>query len=253
MSPEARCESACLRTAGGVELAFDRYGSGSDTLVVVSHGLQAHRGLTEIRRLAAHLAGRCDVVALDCRGHGESGGRFSFGRHEWRDLAEAVGQLRGSYRAVGGIGFSFGAFHTCVAAARAGCFDSVMLVSGPKSLWVLDHNPLTAGLARSLGLMLHRRRKRTRFSMRDGFGWRVTPEQCIGELRAPVHFVHGDADWLVSAGHSAALYEQARSPKRLTVLPGGLHAEYLLLQMPERFLPLVDEWLDTTLRPSDAG
>src|SRR5207248_3231822 len=100
-----------------------------------------YRRLEELQQLAAHLSRRFDVVTFDCRGHGESGGRFSFGLREWRDLAELAASVGAKYRAVGGIGFSFGAFHTCLAAARARCFDSVMLVSGPKDFRILDHNP----------------------------------------------------------------------------------------------------------------
>ena len=43
------------------------------------------------------------------------------------------------------------------------------------------------------------------------------------------------------------MHARARGPKKPTVLEGGLHAEYLISQMPERFIPAVADWFSETL------
>jgi pimeloyl-ACP methyl ester carboxylesterase len=234
-------------TSSGITLAYDLIQSGSDRLVVLSHGIFGHRGLPELRRLAEALAPELDVLLFDCRGHGESGGRFSFGREEWRDLAELVRSVGQPYRAVAGVGFSFGGFHTCLAAARARCFDAVMLVSAPKDFGILDHNPFGPGLRESLRLMPRRSRPRTRLALALALGRRTMPIDCVGEVRVPIHFVHGDQDWLIHPRHARLLFERAWPQRELTVLEGGLHAEYLIEQMPDRILPLIRLWLHKIL------
>jgi pimeloyl-ACP methyl ester carboxylesterase len=236
-----------FRTPSGVELAYDLRRTGSERLVIVSHGIFGHRRLHEIQRLSEFLAERFDVLIYDCRGHGDSTGRFSFGMQEWRDLAALTEGVGGDYRAVGGLGFSFGGFHTCIAAARTRCFDAVMLVSAPKDFRILDHNPFGPGLRASFRLMLQRSRRRTRLSLVRALGPRTMPIACVADIRVPVHIVHGDQDWVVHVRHARAMFEKAWQRRELTVLPGGLHAEYLIEQMPDEILPLIRNWFDRVL------
>jgi pimeloyl-ACP methyl ester carboxylesterase len=238
--------SDTFETPTGVRLEYDLTTSGADALIIVSHGVFAHRGLHELETLTAALAERFDVLRFDCRGHGGSSGRFSFGQNEWRDLAALTERSRAGYRAVGGIGFSFGGFHTCLAAARARCFDAAMLVSTPKDFGIADHLPSGRGLAASIPRMRARRRRRARLG--SPFGRRLMPIQCIGEIAVPLHIVHGDSDWLIHHRHAIALQRAAPARTPLTILEGGLHAEYLIDQMPRRFLPLVADWFAMALR-----
>lgn len=55
----------------GQRVAFEALGSGPDAVLLV-HNLMAGRG--SFAAVAARLAPRCRVLALDLRGHGESGG-----------------------------------------------------------------------------------------------------------------------------------------------------------------------------------
>jgi surfactin synthase thioesterase subunit len=76
------------------------------------------------------------------------------------------------------------------------------------------------------------------------------PIECIAEINVPLHIVHGDADWLIHHRHAIELHRKAPLRTPLTLLDGGLHAEYLVEQMPERFMPLVSGWFEETLDAS---
>ena len=56
--------------SGGVEIAFEDAGHGEPALVLIH---PAFSNLSHFDPLVAHLAGRHRVIALDLRGHGESG------------------------------------------------------------------------------------------------------------------------------------------------------------------------------------
>lgn len=56
----------------------------------------------------------------------------------------------------------------------------------------------------------------------------------------PLLLVHGDADEVVSLEHAYKLYEKAKEPKELTVIPGAKHK----LRLEEAAMATVLDWLE---------
>jgi fermentation-respiration switch protein FrsA (DUF1100 family) len=52
----------------------------------------------------------------------------------------------------------------------------------------------------------------------------------------PLLIVHGEDDFLIPPKHGQRLYDNAREPKELLMIPRGLHAENLLADDPEPLL-----------------
>ena len=222
-------------TADGVTLRATRIATGSRRVGLVSPGIFLHRDSVEHRALARRLAALADVVTLDIRGHGDSGGAFTWGVREPEDVAAVAAALRRTYDRVGGLGFSFGGHHVGMAAARHRAFDAVALVAAPRNLFLLDHNFLTAGLLRSAPLILRRRRRRTRLALP------IRPPASLARVvdriaPTPLLIAHGSADWLIPPRHAQVLYARAGEPKSLVMIDRGLHAENILVDEPE---PLV--------------
>jgi len=242
-APEERIES--FRAADGVSLRLTRLLTGRRRVVLVAPGIFLHRDSAEHRGLARRLAAVADVATVDIRGHGDSEGAFSWGEREPGDMAALAASLRAHYDRVGGLGFSFGGHHVGVAAARHRAFDAVALVAAPRHL-ALDHNPLTAGLAQSLPLMVRRRRRPTRLGLP-----RHRPEgltSVIGMIApVPLLIAHGTADWLVPPSHAQALFDRAGEPKSLLMLERALHAEYILVQDPEPLVTSLLSFFDSSL------
>ena len=231
--PEAAAEEMeSFQTADGVTLRGTKLTTGSRRVVLVSPGIFLHRDSVEHRSLARRLAAYADVVTLDIRGHGDSEGAFTWGVREPEDVAAVAATLRRTYDRVGGLGFSFGGHHVGMAAARHRAFDAVALVAAPRSLFVLDHNFLTAGLLRAAPLMLRRRRRRTRLAL---------PRRAPAALArvvdriapTPLLIAHGTADWLIPPHHARELFARAGEPKSLVMLEGALHGENILVDEPE--------------------
>jgi pimeloyl-ACP methyl ester carboxylesterase len=241
-----------FRTPDGVRLRYTRRTAGRPRAILVTPGILMHRESDEHQLLAGRLTEQADVVTLDVRGHGDSGGFFTWGVREPQDLASLAAFLRARHRYVslGGLGFSFGGLHTAVAAARAQPFDAVALVGAPHRLFILDHNFLTAGFVRGLPLALRRRRRFTRL-------WPVppglppTPSHLVGRIApVPLLIVHGADDWLIPPAHARRLYAAAGEPRELALIPGGLHAENMLADRPEALLALLLRFFARTLSPS---
>ena len=244
MSP-AESGPRTLRRPDGARLVWERFGPSQAPTVIVTHGLFCYRTMRELVVLRdGLLEAGYGVVLWDVRGHGDSTGRFTWGAEEWRDLLDLCEQVRGEVgegSPIHGIGFSFGAFHSLLAAAGGAPFASLVLVGGPRDF---------RGLAPAIfgGHLLRTMRHRTRRPLlvpRLGWPWRGQrqPREVVAGIEQPLLFVHGTADWIVPARHSEDLARLAGKNASLSILEGGLHAEYLLAQDPGRFFEQVLPWL----------
>lgn len=168
---------ARFRARDGVELAYTQERGAGERLVLVVPGILTDRRCAELRLLARELMPLGDVATLDVRGHGDSGGAFSYGRLEPDDVAEWARALAPGYRELVLVGFSFGGLHALVAAARhPGLVARVASVAAPAHLALVDHVPSPRGLWRSLPWMARRRRRLARLGLPRGLrpcrcGW----------------------------------------------------------------------------------
>lgn len=227
---------ASLRARDGVELAYTLQRAGHESLALVVPGILTDRRCAELQLLARELLPLADVATLDVRGHGDSGGAFSYGRHEPEDVAEWVRALAPQYRELVLIGFSFGGLHALMATARnAGLVARVATVAAPAHLALLDHLPSARGLLRNLPWMARRRRRLTRLALPRGLP--PVPLRLVARIApTPLLLIHGLQDWLVPPSHARRLFAAAREPKALELIEGGLHAEYMLAADPEPLL-----------------
>jgi pimeloyl-ACP methyl ester carboxylesterase len=230
----------------GVTLRATRRSAGRRRVILVVPGIFLHRESVEHRLLAHRLSAIADVVTVDVRGHGDSEGAFSWGVQEPDDIAAVAAALRTRYDRVGGLGFSFGGHHVGLAAADRHPFDAVALVAAPRNLFLLDHNFLTAGLARSLPLIVRRKRRPTRVAV----PLRRPPSLVRAVERiapTPLLIAHGLADWLIPPAHARDLFARAGGPKNLVLIERALHSENILVDEPEPLLGALTAFFDRTL------
>ena len=233
----------------GVELMLTRRGEGGRRAVIVAPGLFTHREVPEHRALAERLAEIADVFTLDVRGHGESGGAFTWGVREPSDVAALARRLRREYAHVGGVGFSFGGYHVGAAAARFQAFDAVAMVATPRSFFIVDRHFLLRGIVRSIRAFRNRRATLRRFSIVPSRGPRrpSAAEIVPGIAPAPLLIAHGTADWLLGTHHAHDLFKRATDPKSLLLVDGGSHAEGMMIAHPEALSRPLIEFLDRHL------
>lgn len=231
-----------IRAADGIEAAATSWESGRASAVVLVHGLLGTRTMREIVHVAEALAPQHDVLAVDMRGHGDSPGRFTWGREEWREVRAAVEHVARPARDVAVVGFSLGGFHAVRAAAHGAGVSRLVLVGAPADLRVFDHFPLGPRLLRHLPAVWARKRRRLRAEL-PAFGARgALADEEIARVRVPVLLIHGGGDWLISERH-ARRYEASLPDSRRKTIPGGFHGEYLVRSHGDELLAAVVEFL----------
>ena len=222
--------SITIVTDDGVPIDAVHLPGSSDLAIVLAHGFTQNWQRPSVWRTARGLNRSAGVVSFDFRGHGRSGGHSTLGDKEIRDVAVAVGYARElGYQRIVTVGFSMGASIVLRHAALVGGADAVVSVSGPgrwyyrgtKSMrrvhWAVEHR---AGRLVSRGV-LH-----TRIS---GGRWDPVPmppaEAAARIAPVPLLIVHGDTDKYFPVEHAHQLFQAARDPKELWIIPGFGHAE----------------------------
>jgi len=241
-------------TQDGVRLALTRRrgraesGQRGRRVVLLVPGLFTSRECPEHRALAERLTEIADVVSVDMRGHGESGGVFSWGQREYHDVAELAASLRGMYDRVGAVGFSFGGYHVGAAAALHRSFDAVAMVATPRSFSPFDRHFLLRGLRRSFGAARRRTSYARRFSLASFCRSRQPATTFVHAIApTPLLIAHGTGDWLLGTHHANDLYARAQEPKSLVLVEGAPHAEGMMVAHADRLVPPLLRFLDDVL------
>lgn len=233
-----------LSTSDGVRLSLECYRRGDrDTAVIICPGFFQSKDTATFKRLSEALSERCDVLAMDFRGHGRSSGLYTFSACEGADLAAVLDWARTRYHTLHVLGFSMGAAIAIntVSRQRDG-IQSLIAVSGPCAFEEIEFKWWTpeamrtglAGLEPGAGC-------------RPGNLWlpKERPIENVPKLAPiPLLFIHGTRDVIVGVEHSHRLYAAAPRPKRLEIIEGDSHAEALFRDDPDGFTSLVNGWLE---------
>jgi pimeloyl-ACP methyl ester carboxylesterase len=165
-----------------------------------------------------------NLLLIDMRGHGQSGGKyFTYGYHEWKDVAAAIDYLNaredGSAGHVAVLGASAGAAVAISAAARDTRIEALVSIASFADL---------VRIARRQAWWLPRfwqNRALRKAERIGGFGGRQTsPVRYITKVTCPTLIVHGEIDKTIPLDHAKELYEAACCRKELHVIPGANHA-----------------------------
>jgi pimeloyl-ACP methyl ester carboxylesterase len=233
-----------LRARDGVRVSarlWHRGGRGRN-LILLAPGFAQHKDTPIMRRVSAMLADYGDLLCIDFRGNGGSGGRYHFGSQEHLDLEAAFAYARRHGGEVELIGFSMGGTIALRAASEfPGTVKRLYLVSGPTC--VEDVAKTLGPLRQAATLWLHPGALKLRFwaGSQYFFRWgrifapKPSWQGLASRLAVPVSFLVGLRDQLVLPRLSRRVYEAVPSMKLWTEFPAGNHAEYMAVMQQFEF------------------
>lgn len=221
-------QSVNIRSRYGYDL-FGLYFpiEGSKKTVVIAHGITyTLYGMTKY--MDSYRRRGFNVLLYDHRNHGRSGGHNStFGYYEKWDLQTVVDWAReqlGEGGLVGVMGESFGA---ATALQQAALDDQLAFVVADCAFSDLEQL-LSYRLRQDFGLPAFPVLWLARLWMWLLTGMRVreaAPLRVVGQIVAPVLFVHGAADTYIPPKMSQALYQaKTQGLRQLYLAPGADHA-----------------------------
>jgi fermentation-respiration switch protein FrsA (DUF1100 family) len=219
-----------LVTDDGVPIEAVHLPGPKDLAIIVAHGFTLSWMNPNVRRIASQLNRTAGVITFDFRGHGRSGGLSTLGDREIWDLDVAVAWARElGYQRIAAVGFSMGGSVVLRHAGLLRGLDAVVSVSSP-GRWYYRGTERMRWVHRAIehraGRYVTRRWLKTRVSPA---GWKpipVPPAEAAAKIApVPLLIVHGDQDRYFPPDHAQQLYQAAREPKELWLLPGLGHAE----------------------------
>lgn len=239
-----------LSTRDNVGIACEYFKNGFDSLVIICPGFFNSKKNSGIREAIDIVIGSRDVIIFDFRGHGESGGKFTWTAKEPLDLEAVLDYAVGcGYKKIGILGFSLGSAISIIVAAKRPEIKSMVLISTPCNFWDIDYHFWEPEMLSDLKANLE--------CNWEGKGARIDhifmdKERPIDSMPAikdtAILLIHGAKDWVIKDYHSKKLCDASRvAKKKLEIISDGLHAERIIEQYPERIKELVSEWFDKTL------
>lgn len=227
----------------GTKIALNHFRqNGRSRVVIVCHGFGMSKDAVPFLALSADLFRYEDVLAMDLRGHGKSGGTFSFSAKEPRDIEAVINYARQGYGQVYLLGFSLGAAACIIEVGQRKNVQGLIAVSAPISFGRIENRFLDKGVL----MLALQNLKYLLLNLRLGsiFMRKTRPIDVIAQISpVPLLIIHGEKDPIVFAHHARSLYQKAREPKQLVMVKDGWHAEALYWQNPQDFINLCVRWL----------
>jgi fermentation-respiration switch protein FrsA (DUF1100 family) len=223
-------KATTLVTHDGVPIEAVHLPGPKDLAIIVAHGFTLSWQNPNVWRIASRLNRMAGIITFDFRGHGRSGGLSTLGDREIWDLDAAVAWARElGYQRIAAIGFSMGSSAVLRHAGLVGGLDAVVSVSGPGRWYYRGTERMRwvhRAVERRAGRYVTKRWLKTRI---DPDGWKLIPippaEAAAKIAPVPLLIVHGEKDIYFPPEHAHQLYQAARDPKDLWVLPDMGHAE----------------------------
>ena len=238
-----------LVTEDGVPIDAAHLPGDDDIGIVLAHGFTLHWQHGAVRKVATTLNKFGGVITFDFRGHGRSGGVSTVGEKEIKDVDVAVRYARElGYRRIATVGFSMGGSIVLRHAAILGGIDAVVSVSSPGWWYYRGTRPMRLvhlAIEHRAGRLVARTVLKTRISNGSWDPVPLPPDGAAARISPiPLLVVHGDQDHYFPVEHGQRIYDAAREPRELWIVPGFGHAES---GASRQMLSQIGAWITTAV------
>ncbi len=245
-----KVKSSYLITKDNEKIAYTLYSKGAKKLIVVAHGFFNSKECVLLKKLKDLLISEYDILMFDFRGHGKSTGLFSWTSFESNDLEAVLNFAKTKYAKIGLVGFSYGAAISINVLSEKKLVDSLVCVSAPIDalkvdikFWELDwENDIEYNLFTKDGVIGK--------GIRPGPFWlsKKNPIDVVSKVKTPILYIHGDKDWVTKYQHSVKLYRKTKSKKKIVIIKGGTHAEFLMRKDSKVLVDAIKKWFKETVK-----
>lgn len=233
-----------LKTKDKTDIAINYYKEGHDEVVIVAPGWCMTKDSDAFRQIAEDFAKRYDVISFDFRGHGKSGGLYTFTAKEIMDMDVVVRYARkNGYKKLYLAGFSLGAAVAVIYASKSIFIDKVIAVSVPVDFGKIENEMWRK---EAWGETFKKFELERFASIRPNPIplKKIKPIDIIENLKVPTLFIAGEKDPTVHFWHTEELFKKAVCQKEYKFYKSGCHAEDLYLNSKEQFLKDCFGWLE---------
>ena len=235
-------EELKLKTSDNITIAVNHYSKGFDKVVIIAPGWFMTKDSKFFQQMSEIFSESIDVLALDFRGHGKSGGFYTFTTKEELDISAVIDYAKDNYKEIYLMGFSLGAAISLVIAAKKEVIKKAIVVSPPTCFNKIENNVWK----KEAWLPTFQKCELRRWlSIRPGFllGKKTNPVDVVNAVKCPTLFIAGEKDPTVFPWHTEKLYEKAVCKKKYELFENCYHSEDLFIQNKDKFVQVCKNWL----------
>ncbi|MCM1339413.1 MAG: lysophospholipase [Muribaculaceae bacterium] len=232
-----------LITKDKIRIAINHYKNNNDAVVLVMPGWCMTKDSDAFVRISEFFAKHFDVITLDFRGHGKSGGMYTFTSLELMDVDAVVRYARrNGYKKIYLAGFSLGAAMALIYGSKSILIDRIIAVSPPSDFDKIENKMWKK---EAWGETFKKFEIDRFISIRPNpvFLKKIKPIDIVNKIKAPTLFIAGEKDPTVLPWHTEALFEKAKCLKEYKEFKNGCHAEDLFLHFEHDFTEVCLDWL----------
>ncbi len=236
-------ESLYLTTKDKITIALNHYKNGHDEVVIVAPGWCMTKDSDAFCQISEMFAKHFDVISFDFRGHGQSGGMYTFTAKEFIDMDAVVRfAKKNNYIKIYLAGFSLGAAIALIYASKSMFIDKVIAVSAPSDFDKIENEMWK----KEAWGETFKKFELDRFVSIRPYPVpldKIKPIDIVDKIKVPTLFIAGEKDPTVHPWHTKELYEKAFCKKKYKEYKNGCHAEDLFLHFEDDFTKLCLDWL----------
>ena len=231
-----------LKTSDNVDIAINHLKNDKNEVVIIAPGWFMTKDSKAFSELAFELSQSYDVITMDFRGHGESGGFYTFTSKETKDLAAVVNWAKNAYEKVYLMGFSLGGGLVLIHGAIEKNVDKIIAVSAHCDFKKIENQMWRKeAWAQTFKKFELKRWLSTRPSII--IRRKISPVDIVEQVEVPTLFIAGEKDPTVHYWHTKTLYDKAQCKKHFELFENCCHAEDLFIAQKDKFLNLCKNWL----------
>ena len=232
-----------LKAKDKINIAINHYQNCHDKVVIVAPGWCMTKDSSAFCKISEMFARNFDVISFDFRGHGKSGGMYTFTAKELMDMDCVVRYARKvDYKKIYLAGFSLGAAMALVYASKSRFTNKVIAVSAPSDFDKIENQMWK----KEAWGETFKKFELNRFASIRPYPFplaKIKPIDIVDKIKVPTLFISGEKDPTVHPWHTKKLFEKAICPKKYKEYKNGCHAEDLFLHFEDDFTNLCLNWL----------
>ena len=232
-----------IKTKDEVNIAINHYDNGYNEVVIVAPGWCMTKDSDAFCQISEMFAKYFDVISFDFRGHGKSGGMYTFTSTEIMDMDAVVRFARkNNYEKIYLAGFSLGAAISIIYSSKSRFINKIIAVSAPADFGKIENKMWK----KEAWGETFKKFELNRFASIRPYPIplkKIKPIDVVDKIKIPTLFIAGAKDPTVQVWHTKELYKRAVCPKKYKEYPKGCHAEDLFLHFKDDFTKLCLDWL----------
>ncbi len=229
-------------TSDGVKIAVNHYENNSESVIILAPGWFMTKDSKSFKEMSKVFSQYCSVMAMDFRGHGKSGGFYTFTSKEENDLKSVIEYAQKKYKKIYLMGFSLGAAVSLIVCSELDVIEKLIVVSAPTCFEKIENKMWKK---EAWIPTLQKCELKRWFSIRPSIkvSSKVKPIDIVEKVKCPTLFLAGEKDPTVCSWHTQTLFTKAVCKKKYELFENCCHAEDLFIQNRKKFIEICTEWL----------